>query len=449
LWRAATLFLLCAAPGLLGQSQEASRTPGAQTSEQSISKHLAALKARGLPRTLSELDEYYARTSSSMAAGAAFLKAFDALRNDRDLLGLAKAKLPGPGSRLPPAELKQIKECLEINAQCLALLRTAAGHRFCRYPVDLTSGLTTKLPHLPAIKKAADLLILEAVYSADTGSGTQAGEALQTALDLAASLNEEPMHLSYLLQTAVLTRTCRTLEWCLGRCAMPATNMNHIRNRLLTFLPDRTYRRALIGERCMGIALFESAPSTFETVVGERSPGFRQGVENYRRAGSWTRDYQSYLQVMEELDTIQTLGPREKLARATALQQSQSVNKGISDPFKVNIVSAMLLPAILRNPEKELRRQTELCLALTALSLRHAKQTGDLRAWANELETGTALSLPPFMLDPFVRKPLKFHHSDNTWLIYSVGPNGLPDTPKEDGGAGEMTTDDIRCTVRL
>lgn len=441
--------VLCAVPDLLGQSQEAFRTSVVQTREHPVFEHFAALKASGLPVTLSELDAYYARTPASMAAGAAFLEAFNALQIDRDLLGLGKARLPGPGDRLPPARLKQIKEYLEMNARCLELLRTAAEHECCRYPVDLAKGLEMEMPHLSAIRQAADLLILGAICSADTGSGTQAGEALQTVLALAASLNEEPVNLSYLVQTAVLVRTCRVLEWCLERCDMPAANMDLIRSRLLTFLPDRTYRRALIGERCMGIALFESPLGTLEKVIGERTPGFRRGVANYRTAGSWTRDYQSYLRVMEELDTIQALSPPERLARAAALQKSISANKGKADPFEVNIVSGMLLPSILRNPEKELRRETELCLTLTALSLRHADQAGGLPAWANKLGAGTALSLPPYMVDPFSQKPLKLLHSDETWLIYSVGPNGLPDTARGDGGTGEEPTDDVLYEVRL
>ncbi|MHB1307742.1 MAG: hypothetical protein ACYDC1_16565 [Limisphaerales bacterium] len=395
------------------------------------------------------MDEYYARTPASMAVGVAFVEAFNALQMDRSLIELGKARLPEPGDRLPPSQLKQIKECLEVNARCLELLRIAAAHESCRYPIDLAKGFELEMPHLAAIRKATDLLILEATYCADTGKGNRAAEALQTVLALAASLNEEPVTLSYLVQTAVLVRTCRVLEWCLERSDMPAANMDLIRNRLLTFLPDRTYRRALIGERCMGIALFESPLSTLERVVGERSPGFRQGVANYRRTGSWTRDYESYLRAMAELDTIQTLPPPERLARATALKKSISANKGKADPFEVNIVSGMLLPSILGNPEKELRRETELRLTLTALSLRHADQAGGLPAWANKLEAVPALSLPQFMVDPFSQKPLKLLHSGATWLIYSVGPNGLPDTATGEGGAGEEPTDDVVYEVRL
>jgi len=447
--RTAVLSVLCAMPDLRGQSQEALGTSVVQTHEHTISERLAALKASGLPVTLSELDAYYTRTPASMAGGVAFVEAFNALQMDRGLIELGKARLQNPGDRLPPAQLKQIKECLEVNAPCLEWLRIAAAHESCRYPIDLAKGFEMEMPHLPAIRKAADLLILEATYCADTGQGTRAAEALQTVLAVAASLNEEPVTLSYLVQTAVLVRTCRVLEWCLERSDMPAANRDLIRNRLLTFLPDRTYRRALIGERCMGIALFESPLSTLERVVGERSPGFRQGVANYRTAGSWTRDYQTYLRAMEELDAIQALPPSERLARAAALQKSISANRGKTDPFEVNIVSGMLLPSILGNPEKELRRKTELCLTLTALSLRHAHQAGGLSAWADKLGVGAALSLPPFMVDPFSQKPLTLLHSDKAWIIYSVGPNGLPDAATGDGRAGEEPTDDVRYEVRL
>ena len=390
-----------------------------------VSAHLASLKANKVPISLAQLDEYYPHGSAAAIAASAYTNAFGNFETSKDVPVLGDDKMPAVGSPLTPTQRERIAECLARNAQCLALLRSAVGYGSCRYPIDLQNGWEVLLPHLGKLKGCGNLLAMEAVYYADSGDGSRAARSLLTCLQLAGSLDDEPLAVSYLVQTALLARACRTLEWCLSRCEFSVLDLPAIQERFRGFLSDRGHRRALVGERCMCISIFEGPTATLQKLLNDESVGTRRGLCVYRSMGFWMRDYQYCLDLIDQLQTIHNLAPHLRLDQIASLKKQVSANKGRSRATDVNLISGMILPSILGVAEKEIRRQTELRLALAALSLKLAQPTGELPPWTTS--SSDTSSVTPLFMDPFDGEPLRLLKSDTGWVIYSVGPDRSDD----------------------
>ena len=77
-----------------------------------------------------------------------------------------------------PAGMKSVlRNMVDSNRAALQFLREGAKHEQSRYPVDLTKGFETMLPHLVKVRDAAKLLQYSAVLHAED---QQSKEAVKT-----------------------------------------------------------------------------------------------------------------------------------------------------------------------------------------------------------------------------------------------------------------------------
>ncbi|HLP77519.1 MAG TPA: hypothetical protein VK327_11445, partial [Candidatus Paceibacterota bacterium] len=154
-------------------------------------------RAAGEPTTLAELNAWYPAVPASQNAAMIYADAF--------------GSLPGNSSDPTPA--------LAVSQKPLALLHRAAEFSKCRYPIDLTFGFQTELPHLAKIKETSELLKLEAIANASKGRADLAVQSIQSGLAVARSLEQEPVLISQWVRSRAIDITISALEQSLWKKA--------------------------------------------------------------------------------------------------------------------------------------------------------------------------------------------------------------------------------------
>src|SRR5207247_6345633 len=126
-----------------------------------------------------------------------------------------------------------------------------------RYPIDLTAGQNTQLPHLSAVKKDAQLLVLEAILHAEDGAMDQAVDSVAAVLRLARSLEEEPLLISQLVRIACESLSQTGVERLLNKKPLTDNQLLKLADAYREAESAAGITRALAGERAMGIHFFQ------------------------------------------------------------------------------------------------------------------------------------------------------------------------------------------------
>jgi hypothetical protein len=101
---------------------------------------------------------------------------------------------------------------------------------------------------------------------------------------------------------------------------------------------------------------------------------------------------------------------------------------------KVNydVVTALVMPAVLKVGEAYRRQQASLRCAVAAVAAERYRR--DHGAWPATLDALTPDYLKPVPTDPYDGQPLRYKRLPDGAVVYSVGPD-----KKDDGGARNRT----------
>ncbi|MCG3149661.1 MAG: hypothetical protein PCFJNLEI_03126 [Verrucomicrobiae bacterium] len=182
-----------------------------------VNTKLAKIRAEGLPATAAELDQWYVLPPSETNAADLYANAFRAWKEPTEeqlrwLPVIGSTNFPPVGVPLPEEMQQAVEVFLSDNSDTLRRLHEAAQVKHCRYPVDLSNGMATLLPHLTYLRKSARLLALQADYAARNGNPSATVAAIQNGLAVGESLRSEPLHISQLVRIACLGITTLALE---------------------------------------------------------------------------------------------------------------------------------------------------------------------------------------------------------------------------------------------
>ena len=152
--------------------------------------------------------------------------------------------------------------------------------------------------------------------------------------------------------------------------------------------------------------------------------------------------------ITEMLDATQSPFPEAlRMAEATDAR----IQKEMARPLRgLKIFSGMLLPALGKSVEKSAVSQAALRSAVVGCAverhrLAHGKQ---LPATLDELVPAFLDAVP---LDPFDGKPLRYRATNDTYVVYSIGPDRVDDggeTQRNSGGNKPRSTYDIGFRVK-
>lgn len=416
-----------------------------------LEDELAGIRKEGLPATPAELNEWYAAAPAKENAALIYRKAFEQYYTEGDesqwkLLPIAgEAPLPAAGKPWPKAMRAAVADYLGKNANALTLLHKAGSMPKCRWPVDFSEwdkNPCEQISHLAPIRQGTRLLALEALFHAHGGRTGAASRSLVSLFKLSLSLSREPSLPSQLTRQACQALGMSKLRRVLCRISLSDSQLADISARLARLEKDDGIPRALIGERCVGHAGFQtpdlmddaqwqvlkrdvSGKGLFGKDMKGLGPSSNKALDDlsladYRKL-HLKADHLSFLRVMRaSIDAARVPMPdrpraaRNLRRRLAKLPPQRPMTRLMTLTAPMTIVGAM----------KDIAR---LRLARTALAVERYRLAA--AALPPDLTSIVPKYLPKVPADPYDGQPIRYKKRETGYLLYSIGEDG-----KDDGG---------------
>jgi hypothetical protein len=399
--------------------------------QRGVERQLEAIRAEGLPASPQELDAWYKPVQDEenqalliVDAGKSRVEA----AKDADPLSGQLGSLDA-GQSLSPEMEEAITDFLAANEPALALLDKAALLPASRYPIDLSLGANTLLPHLAQVKGLTQLLRVQIGQQSHLGKTNEAVRSLNTAFTLAASLKDEPLLISDLVRIACVAITMNALDRVLSEHQLNAEQLTLLSAKLAE--AEATGRlaleRALVGERAGSISVFNMSFAELDRLGAMSSPPSGDfgkealravGYQAYRASGLRERDLSLYLETMDEYVKAcknEFPGALQEFEKAVSAQ-SERFSRGFA---QFAVYSRMLIPALSRAALKEANLTARLRSAELALAVEHFRLDHD-GSLPESLEQLAPKYLSKVPADPFDGAPLAFERlSDKGYRVTS------------------------------
>jgi hypothetical protein len=334
--------------------------------------------------------------------------------------------LPDPHKTLPDGMKTAVAEFIDRNYGAVLFFVQAAKHEQSRYPIDLTQGQATMLPHLAKIKSAAKLLELLVLSHADANEGDMAGKGILTGLALAQSLESEPSLISQLVRVACVKLAVDGLEQSLNRTVLPSETFGALQKSLQAYEKSETsgvgFTRALVAERVIGLSLFNRSPEEYLTVSDKATPAEREKLTLQIKA-TLAVDRQLFEATFVKASALRSR-PFPLRSRNDIFLQgaTQATNQQL-------LLSSMLLPALDKSSFKEADSLALLRLAQTAVVLEQFRSAHD-----DHYPKSLRELMPEFLkvvpIDPFDGQNLRYQKEGGGYVLYSIGQNLKDDNGK-------------------
>ena len=379
---------------------------------------LEAIRQKGYPVTLSELDAWYHAVPDSQNNARIYERVF-ALPE----FGNFDIKWPARGQPLSARDKKEWGELMASNKVAVALLHSAQASNRCRYSVDFNQALSATGGHGFAVMNGVKLLCTEALLHAANGESEQAVGSFKAAGILADSEAEEPWLISQILRLACWTIIAQRVENTMAQTQMAEEGLASLQAVVAAAERPQALLRGLAGDRAIGIAVFaepmyalaDTRPPyiTTECLKDDLVVGLS------KITGIFDKDKTFYLQAMGKAEEAALLSFPQRL-------NLRQLNGWAAPRFCS--VSLRVLPRISNVFASEADtvawlRTAQVALAVERFRCRH---TGRLPARLEELVPDFLTALPA---DPFDGKPLRLEVLDSGYAIYTSGSdsrNGGP-----------------------
>jgi len=339
-----------------------------------VETRLAALRAQGFPTTLGELDEWYPAPPLGKNAAVVYRRAFAKFtpreKTDKELPVVGEADFPEFGKPLPHGVRELIAAYLAENKEGIALLHDAAAVKESRYPIDMSMGIATLLPHLTPLRRGARLLQLDTIYSVETGNMDRAVDSMAASLGVGRSLAKEPLPISHLVRIACNAISCKGLRYALSRAAFTDEQLARLATAFSAAEDRDGMVRAFAGELCTGVDVI-SDPSRFGP--GAPGAGGFQPLFLFRATGLSDVDLRHYVDAMQGAIAAAQRPPWEGLGAA------KTFNDGVKDIPKYCTFSRMLLPALSYALIQDARNKAMLRSATTAIAIERRRGAQRIR----------------------------------------------------------------------
>ena len=401
----------------------------------------------GLPQTPAELDAWYIEPPAGQNAATFNLRGIKAMQikgadQIANLPVLGKLPTPLPGTPLPSPVKSALADFVQRNREALQFFAQGEQYEQSRYPIELTKGSDTLLPHLFGIKRGMQLSEMAAILDAENNDEKQAADDVLITLALARSLKAEPPLISQLVRVAGVSLAVDALNQVVNRTTLSPESLSGL-SKAFQSMEDYDARgegfgRSMICERVTHLDLLGNPDKVAKflrdlgTMEATEIPGeqLHRMVEHLKQPGSLKAEY-DYL----ETSFQQILSARkdpfpERLKTADLIQQraTEATNQGL-------LFCGWGLPGIAAVVRREASCLANLRLALTAVALEQFRAAHNNRYPAGLSEL-TPDYLAATLMDPFDGQPLRFRKQGAGYMLYSIGSDLKDDGGKPMNGKG-------------
>ncbi|MGA3283911.1 MAG: hypothetical protein ABSD57_05575 [Verrucomicrobiota bacterium] len=414
-----------------------------------VKAKLQAIRAAGLPASGEEADAYYTAVPDNENAAVKMAEAFGLMTNYPDGRSNTVASIRFSDRRSSPTseQLELLASYCAMNSNALAQAGEAVKLPHSRYPIHLSWGAYTLLPHLAKLKN----LSLIAEYESLLDEKYSAAD-ISTITGMARTLDTEPVLISKLVRIAMLNMAEMALERRLNAGNLTDAEMKHLGELFAESAKTNQIANGLIGERATFMQNFGMSYAEWKRLSnsgldnsssqdGPPLPGSQPLI--FKFTGLFEREQRFYLQTMQTFISFAENCPKN-------FSQITNFQEQIWRPIGHNhyIILSMLMPAVGMASEKEIKGLAQVRTAQTALAVeRFRLATGRL---PENLKGLTPEFLSTVPVDPFDGAQLRYHRLAKGYVIYSVGADGHDDGGREkpaDWKPSDKTTYDITFTV--
>jgi hypothetical protein len=384
--------------------------------KRTVEEKLSQLRMAGYPLSLHEVNQHYHDGTLDPQQNAAhlYLEAFSHLEQGREpgesVARLREAFLElEPGEDLPDDLAAELADRLENNSATLEHLQAAAQLPYVRFDLDFTEGYSLLIPHVGQMRQGARLFALQAMQEASRGNVDAAADSLETALNMAWHLRDEPTLLSQLTRIAIIGIVCETLEWVLARAPLSRATLESLDANLSRHGEKPGLPIGLRAEMAAGNEIFTTPLQFFEEDDLEQS---RWRVVLHVLSGRIHFDHAFYLEAME--DQLRVL---DKPLEDWYHYRNDHLLSDVEE--KGHLFSSYLMlssGAILRAEVNSIARM-RISRILLALDV-HREETGRVREDLDPLAPRFGGSIPH---DPVTGRPFRVSREENWLILESAG----------------------------
>ena len=391
-----------------------------------LEKMIDSIRAAGYPVTCAELDAWYSIPNDVENAAAVILTAVLYYRepNRPELVPIVgQAEMPGRMEALSDEATQAIADYLAGNEQTLKLLGEVARIEHSRYPIDLSAGFGTSMPHLRSVRDMARVLSLDAVRHAEAGDAAQAVESVASIFGVARSLSQEPLIVSQLVCVTCQGLGVSAIERIVNRAELDDKQLAELGRMVVAARNGSGFVKAGVRERCCILEIFRD-PEKMDTQVF-RSPRFpRLLLTAYKAVGLSDKGAMLYLDFEGEFLQAWKLAEHKRSAAVAALEAELAKLRGVQA-----MIVRLLVPAYGRVVSIDLRITAGLRAARASLAVeRYRLAVGKLPETLAELVPSYLEAVPK---DPFDGAELRYKGLEKGYVVYSIGEDGSDDGGKE------------------
>ena len=320
-----------------------------------------------------------------------------------------------------------LRNMVDSNRAALQFLREGAKHEQSRYPVDLTKGFETMLPHLVKVRDAAKLLQYSAVLHAEDQQSKEAVEDVLAGLALGRSLRNEPVLLSQFIRAASIPAALAALEQTLNRTSLPPESLSTL---LVAFQQLESseargdaFNRALSGERATALSVLEAPKKYLQKITGPASAGMmkpearEKWVACLQNAGNFKAEVQYYESTFSELMAARSESYPARLKTDAFIRRR--TNEAKKSGMAMN---DLLMPGRVGTASKEAECLAHFRLGIAAIALEQFRSAHG-KHYPATLSDLPAQHSPDALIDPFDGQPLRYQQKGQGYLLYSIGTN--------------------------
>jgi hypothetical protein len=390
----------------------------------------------GLPETLAELDAWYVEPPAGQNAATFNLRGIEAMQikgadQIANLPVMGKLPSPPPGTPLPPLVKSALAAFVQRNRAAQQFFTQGAQYEQSRYPIDLTQGYDTRLPHLQGIKHGMQMAEMAAILDAENNDEKQAAADVLLTLALARSLKAEPPLISQLVRAAGVSLAVDGLNQVMNRTTLSPESLSGL-SKALQNMEDydargEGFNRAIACERAAHLDLLENPDKLVkflrEMNVVRGDEQIHQMVEQLKQSGGLKKEQDYFETTFQELLSARKEAFPERLKTAVLIRRraTEATGQGLR-------LCGWFLDGLGQPVSREASCLANLRLALTAVALEQFRTAHDNRYPATLSEL-TPNYLDATLMDPFDGQTLRYRKQGAGYVLYSVGPD-----LKDDGG---------------
>ena len=384
---------------------------------QAVEEQIATIRAKGQPVTPADLDIFYAYPPTDKDATDLWLAAIESISTDQfneaveslPVVGQSEIPIPPPGSAWE--QLEEVEAFLVQHADSMQQLHDAARMGgAARYDIEFEDGIGLLLKHVQDLREGARMLTLEAHVRAHRGDTIGAAESIVSCIQLARSLEKEPILVSQLVCIAI-----HSIAYNLVHELLPYVNVSdeslaelQIAMRSSSFRDG--FHGALMGERVMGIDAM-------------RRPELLSESSDFPHLPFRSEDLSNYIELMTRL--IDASEQSWAAARTEAQLIGQDLGEILRSPvgkFRYTLTAMVMPPNEAALMAEAGIEATCMCTDAMIAIERYRRQHGEM---PDTLDAVVPEILPQMPIDPFDGNPLRYMLGENEVVIYSIGRDGV------------------------